>query len=160
MAHKADVNLGIKIWKNQETISRILRTIARREFENEARRFIPEKLSGRQRDMLLAVSYLCDEQSRDLSLKELADALGISSATASVMLDALVTQDLLRRSTNPEDRRRKCIRLSPRAEELLANGDAAVQEIILQTAQNFEPDYLTKWDDILTRFEQQLKKRG
>ena len=156
----ATVNIAIKIWRKHETVSLLLRKIARHVHEGGERRLIPEKLSSRQHDMLIAVSRLCEESPRGVSLRSLAGEMGVSSATASVMADTLVTQGLLRRDTDPDDRRLKRIRLSPRAEELFANGEAAIQEIILRVSRNFEPDYLDQWHDILRRFEQQLKKYG
>jgi DNA-binding MarR family transcriptional regulator len=160
MAYTATDNLGIDIWKKQETISRLLRRIARSEPWSETHRLIFEKMSGRQYDMLISVNHLCDKTPKGIPLRAVAADLGISSATASVMVDALVTQGLLHRGTDPDDRRRKCIRLSPRAKEFFANGDAALQKIIRQTAQVFESDYLAKWHDILSRFEEKLKKRA
>lgn len=153
-------NLGIEIWKKQETIARLLRRLARSAPWNETHRLIFEKMSSRQYDMLISVTYLCAETPKGIPLRAVADDLDISPATASVMVDALVTQGLLFRGTDPDDRRRKCIRLSSRAKEFFAHGDATLQEIIRQITQPFEPDYLAKWHDILSRFKEQLEKRA
>ena len=52
-------------------------------------------------------------------VRDVADGLGISMATASESLDRLVELGLLERATDPIDRRRAIVSLTPRAEGLL-----------------------------------------
>lgn len=64
----------------------------------------------------------------DMSLKGLADNLLTSPPTMSVMVNALVEQDLVTRIPDPEDRRRVLLRLSENGERELARAEAALLE--------------------------------
>ncbi|TVR65711.1 MAG: MarR family transcriptional regulator [Spirochaetaceae bacterium] len=64
----------------------------------------------------------------DMSLKGLADNLLTSPPTMSVMVNALVEQDLVTRIPDPEDRRRVVLRLSENGERELARAEAALLE--------------------------------
>src|SRR3954466_6006476 len=64
---------------------------------------------------------------RPMSMRELADALGIDPPNATVVVDDLEAQGLVRRSAHPTDRRAKVVELTRkgtelarRAEEILA----------------------------------------
>jgi DNA-binding MarR family transcriptional regulator len=53
------------------------------------------------------------------TLRDLADALGVDLATASALVDRLMSQELVNRETDPADRRRARLSLSSKAVALL-----------------------------------------
>jgi DNA-binding MarR family transcriptional regulator len=70
---------------------------------------------------------------RPMSMRELADALGIEAPNATVVVDDLEKQGLVRRSAHPTDRRAKVVEatrkgkeLARRADEILATPPAAL----------------------------------
>ena len=56
---------------------------------------------------LTQVKTLCALASRELTVKELAERLGLSLPGASRAVDALVARELLHRREDPDDRRQK-----------------------------------------------------
>jgi DNA-binding MarR family transcriptional regulator len=73
---------------------------------------------------------------RPMSMRELADALGIEAPNATVVVDDLEAQGLVRRTAHPTDRRatvveatRKGKELARRADEILADPPAALSAL-------------------------------
>lgn len=64
----------------------------------------------------------------DISLKGLAESLLTSPPTMSVMVNALVEQDLVTRIPDPEDRRRVVLRLSEKGKQELERVETALLE--------------------------------
>jgi DNA-binding MarR family transcriptional regulator len=60
-------------------------------------------------------------QHRELSISEVAQYLSITHSAASRAVDRLVRDGFVVRAENPEDRRQKQLRLSPRGTELVQN---------------------------------------
>jgi DNA-binding MarR family transcriptional regulator len=68
-------------------------------------------------------------------VSDIADHLDVTSAAASQMVDRLVQQGLLARSTDPDDRRVKRLELTPRGHRLLDDAvEARVQWVTAMTA--------------------------
>jgi DNA-binding MarR family transcriptional regulator len=67
---------------------------------------------------LKTLTFLCHQES--CSVREFADAVGISMATASETLDRLVDLGLAERTTDPLDRRRAIIAPTPAARRIAA----------------------------------------
>jgi DNA-binding MarR family transcriptional regulator len=66
-----------------------------------------------------AAALLFLNQRQGSTLRELAEALSADLATASALVDRLMSQDLIKRETDPTDRRRARLLLSDRAIALL-----------------------------------------
>jgi DNA-binding MarR family transcriptional regulator len=73
---------------------------------------------------------------RPMSMRELADALGIDPPNATVVVDDLERQNLVRRRAHPTDRRAKVVEatrkgkeLARRADEILATPPPALTEL-------------------------------
>jgi len=66
-----------------------------------------------------ATAILFLNQRRGSTLRELSDALGSDLATASALVDRLMSGGWIRRETDPDDRRRARLLLSDKAVELL-----------------------------------------
>ncbi len=64
----------------------------------------------------------------DSSLKDLAKSMMVSSSSLSVMINALVEQDIVTRLPDPADRRRVLLRLGPRGEDLLRRAEEHLLE--------------------------------
>ena len=73
---------------------------------------------------------------RPMSMRELADALGIEAPNATVVVDDLEAQGLVRRGAHPTDRRAKVVEatrkgkeLARRADEIIATPPAALSAL-------------------------------
>ncbi|MCC6704652.1 MAG: MarR family transcriptional regulator [Thermomicrobiales bacterium] len=73
-------------------------------------------LQNRTPAQIRALGFLDIEQTKTVG--ELADLMGVTISTASGLVDKLVEENLVERSTNPEDRRQVLIRLAPAAEAM------------------------------------------
>ena len=69
-------------------------------------------LTLRQQQLLRNICVLTEEKPEDVSLKELAASLSLTSGAASAMVEGLVRRELLERRTDEADRRAVQIRLS------------------------------------------------
>jgi DNA-binding MarR family transcriptional regulator len=74
---------------------------------------------------LTQVKALCALAARELTVKELAERLGLSLPGASRAVDALVARDLLHRREDPDDRRQKRLTSSDAGREALRRLDEA-----------------------------------
>lgn len=74
---------------------------------------------------LTQVKALCALTAQELSVKELAERLGLSLPGASRAVDALVARDLLHRREDPADRRQKRLRSSDAGRAALTRLDEA-----------------------------------
>jgi DNA-binding MarR family transcriptional regulator len=61
---------------------------------------------------------------RPMSMRELADALGIEAPNATVVVDDLEKQGLVRRSAHPTDRRAKVVEATRKGKEMARRADA------------------------------------
>jgi DNA-binding MarR family transcriptional regulator len=96
--------------------------------DSEFTREVAEQdLSFSQLKTLLLVA----EHAGTLSVKDVADGLGISLPTASRAVDSLVRRGLLERAEDPVDRRVKQVRTSRR-------GDRLVERLIAARIRSFE----------------------
>ncbi len=82
------------------------------------------------------------------SLKSLAQNLGVSSSSMSLMIDRLVKDGFVYRKEDEEDRRRIKIELTKKSEELIKDGQALTIRI------------LTSWLEEMAEDEQQRLKEA
>lgn len=75
-----------------------------------------------------ATALLFLNERQGSTLRELADALSADLAMASALVDRLMSMELIRRETDPVDRRRARLLLSEKATSLLAPLAAATRE--------------------------------
>jgi DNA-binding MarR family transcriptional regulator len=80
-------------------------------------------LADRSPAQIRALGFL--SRNKEQTVGELADAMGVTISTASGLVDKLVDNGLVERSTNPDDRRQVLIRLAPSAIEM----NAQIKEI-------------------------------
>jgi DNA-binding MarR family transcriptional regulator len=77
----------------------------------EGRPTLCDELSGIQLKTAMQVSL-----HQPMSLSQLSEKLGVSSPSASVMVDRLVDKEVLLREPDPQDRRRVQLRVHPRVQ--------------------------------------------
>jgi DNA-binding MarR family transcriptional regulator len=98
-----------------------------------------------------------DEEPKLLSVKELAEELGISFPNASRALDPLVKRRLVARREDAEDRRVKRVRLTPRGEtavgRLLASRVASLEALLEGFTDHEREKLAAALDEILARPE-------
>lgn len=73
------------------------------------------------------------------TLSELAAGTGVAPPTASEVVDRLVGAGLVERETDPRDRRRVVLRLTPGAQETAERLHAALLEIVQATLTRLDP---------------------
>ena len=109
------------------------------------------EMSMAQMNLLMAV------RGRDeLTLSSLADILGVSSPSASVMVDRLVERGMLIRERSTRDRRKVIIDLSPDANGLLAAVEEKVLASFVGLVEEVGPETARKWAEVLHRVEEVL----
>jgi DNA-binding MarR family transcriptional regulator len=145
-----------RIWKMSEQVAHLLRNATRLELKDRHGNLLTDKLSEKQNVMVSTVRALCLKHPKGITLKEIAAQLGISSAAASVMVDALTVNGLLVRKTASEDRRAVQIKLSPKAEAFFELGDRTILKHVLRVGESLGSDVLVKWHDVLLQVQEFL----
>lgn len=92
-----------------------------------------------------------------LSLKQLAKALGVSSATASILVDKLVKAGQIERNRDKEDRRRVIIKLTRRGSQTLERFRQELQRHWMYLLKNITPDERVTYLNILRKIVQSLE---
>jgi DNA-binding MarR family transcriptional regulator len=82
------------------------------------------------------------------TLKKLASALGVSSASASEMVERLVDLDLVDRQQDPRDRRKIQIGLTRMAVKRVARQESMIYKRLQQLMQQMGPEKTGKWVEI------------
>ena len=109
------------------------------------------EMSMAQMNLLMAV-----RGREELTLSGLADILGVSSPSASVMVDRLVERGMLIRERSPRDRRKVVIGLSPNADGLLTAVEEKVLASFVGLVEEVGPETARKWGEVLHRVEEVL----
>jgi DNA-binding MarR family transcriptional regulator len=93
-----------------------------------------------------------------LTLRDLGDFMSSDQATTSAMVDRLLSQGLVRRETDPDDRRRARLLLSERAADIvarLAEARKATNELLLEA---LGPEQAAELSNILTHLLDRLNQ--
>jgi DNA-binding MarR family transcriptional regulator len=93
--------------------------------------------AGLSPPQIKALGYLFHRGS--CAVRDVADGLGISMATASETLDRLVELGLLERATDPVDRRRAIVALTPEAQRLLTEVTAVRRRQVRAALERLAP---------------------
>ncbi len=135
--------LSALLWRAARASSRLYRA-----------RLAEMDLTARQGTALLALV-----ETPGQSLGSLADALGADQATASALIDRLLAADLVRRETDPGDRRRARLFPTSRALDLAGRLDAArrANEALLEEA--LGPKDVEKLEKLLGRLADDLERQ-
>jgi DNA-binding MarR family transcriptional regulator len=84
-----------------------------------------------------------------LSMGELAELLGITAPSASVMVDRLVEKNLLLREQSTEDRRKVMVRISPEAIHQIEELEAGLLSFFKDLVQKLGPEMSRQWCEVL-----------
>jgi len=91
-----------------------------------------------------------------VSLKKLAEALGLKAPSVSLMVDRLVGMGLLTREQNPADRREIIIQVSA---ETSANIEEIERRVLLsftELVEKIDPEYARMWCEVCNRIQEVL----
>lgn len=122
--------------------------------ETEHHGCMPLDLSVAQFKLLMTVRH-----HGEMTLKELADKLDVSSPSVSVMVDRLVERKLLIRERSQQDRRKVVIEVSPTEKKHLDYAEQQVLASFVELLEEVGPETAQKWGEVLARVEQVLEKR-
>ena len=95
----------------------------------------------------------------EVTLKELAQRLGVSPPSVSVMVDKLVDRKLLTREQSQQDRRKVVIQVSPDEKTCLDAMEEKVLHAFTKLLDEVGPDIASKWEEVLVKVEQVLSDR-
>lgn len=107
--------------------------------------------------MAQSLTLMAVKEYEPMSVTELANHLSVSAPSASTMVDRLVDRNLLSRETDPADRRKVEIRLSPAA----ADDYNKIYNIILRDFLNLVnkvgPQTARKWCEVLVEVKKVIE---
>jgi DNA-binding MarR family transcriptional regulator len=139
------------IWQLTEEVLELLRSRSRSAVHSQKR---PEllwldDLTETQTNTVIAVRQLCETSPEGVTLKKLAETLGVTAAAASVMVDLLVKKKMLKRTKSKNDRRAVLIRLTPDTSHLFEISEQSLQETLASLQHSLGPEFLGDWQKIL-----------
>lgn len=115
-------------------------------------------LTVSQQRLLRRLYLMTEEQSEGVSLKTLADELGLSSSAVSVMVDVLVRRGVLNRESSPADRRQILIRFSAEAWKSIRGTEKFCDEKLSGFFDNLSPEEAERTRQIIQHFIVELDK--
>ena len=113
-------------------------------------------LTFNQLRMIKIVHVLNRDAPEGITLKTLAEALSITPAAASEMVDALVRKDVLRRDHNPLDRRAVAISLSDSSWKGFNSGERKLDEMSRTFLDSLSKEDRENFFRLLGEFARQL----
>jgi len=94
----------------------------------------------------------------EITITELAEKLGVSPPSASVMVDRLVERGILLREQSREDRRKVLVRISPEAVRTIERIEKAILQSFVDLVEKLGPATARKWCEVLDKVQQALKE--
>jgi DNA-binding MarR family transcriptional regulator len=148
------------IWKSTESVLDLLRSHATSEVQKQKKGHIwLNDVSRAQSNTILAIKYLCDTYPDGVSLKKLAETIGVTPAAASVMVDILVTKKIIKRTQSKDDRRAVLLRLTPATSRLFEIVDQSIVQAVMSVADELGPSVLHDWLNMLLTVQGVLNKK-
>jgi len=89
----------------------------------------------------------------EVTIKELAERLGVAPSSASAMVDRLVEKKILIREMSQEDRRKVMVRVSPEAMADIEKIEEAVLSSFVDLVEKIGPETARKWCEVLERIK-------
>jgi DNA-binding MarR family transcriptional regulator len=108
-----------------------------------------DDLTVTQMNTVLVIKHLCKEHPEGVTLKKLAETVGVTPAAASVMVDLLVKKKMLTRTRSKNDRRAVLIRLSPATASLFGITEVSHRESVAFLEESLGRDVLLDWQRIM-----------
>jgi DNA-binding MarR family transcriptional regulator len=139
------------IWRLTEEILEHLRTLSTGEIQRSK---CPDVLwvddvTRSQGTTVIAVRQLSEDYPEGVTLKKLAETIGVTPAAASVMVDLLVKKKMLKRTRSKSDRRSVLIRLAPQTARLFEISEQSLRQSVMSLVDPLGPELLRNWQRIL-----------
>lgn len=100
------------------------------------------------------VLLVLKEKGGEMSIKDLASALGVSPPSASTMVDRLVEMGMLTREQSHVDRREVCVRLSEMGSETFSAMEEEILHVIIGLLEELGPEYSKQWCEVYGRIRE------
>ena len=139
------------IWQLTEDVLELLRSGSRAAVHEHKRPDVPwlDELTETQGNTVITIRQLCETSPDGVTLKKLAEALGVTAAAASVMVDLLAKKKMLKRTRSRKDRRAILIRLTPEVAELFETSETTLLRTFACLERTMGVDTLRDWQRIL-----------
>jgi len=95
-----------------------------------------------------------------VTIKELAEALGVSAPSASVMVDRLVEMGMVTREQSRVDRREVVVQVAPEAVETIERMEKQALQSIVEIIDKIGPKYARMWCEALGRIREVLREEN
>ena len=148
------------IWRGTEDVLELLRSYSTSQvqLQKSPDAFWVDDVTRAQGNVVIAIRQLCVEHPEGVTLKKIAETIGVSAAAASVMVDLLVTKKMLKRTRSKSDRRALLIRLTPQTLRLFEISERSLGEALGGVADELGPAILHQWQAILVAASAVLRR--
>lgn len=148
------------IWQLTEDVLELLRSRSRSAIHKQKKPGVLwlDELTETQSNTVIVVRQLCDESPEGITLKKLAETMGVTPAAASVMVDLLVKKKMLKRTKSKSDRRAILIRLTPDTAHLFDISEQTLVHTFMSLQETLGRDVLLDWHRILATAAHALRQ--
>lgn len=148
------------IWQLTEDVLELLRSRSTRAVHQQKKPDLLwlDDLTETQGNMVITVRRLCDVRPEGVTLRTLAETVGVTPAAASVMVDLLVKKKVLKRSKSKSDRRAILIRLTPDTAALFDISERTLRETFHILEAKLGREALLDWQGMLLRVASTLRE--
>jgi DNA-binding MarR family transcriptional regulator len=148
------------IWQETEEVLDLLRRRSQNAIHRQKKPGILwlDELTETQGNTVIAVRQLCDESPEGVTLKKLAETMGVTPAAASVMVDLLVKKKMLKRTKSKSDRRAVLIRLTPDTAGLFDISEGTLLQTFAGLQETLGKETLLDWHRILLKARVALRQ--
>lgn len=99
-------------------------------------------------------------QKRDLCQKDIEEEYGLRPASASQLLQGMENAGLIRRETDPQDRRRKRLVITPEREESAAQMLSDIEQMEERLIEGIEPEKLEIFFEVMDKMLENVPREG
>lgn len=117
-----------------------------------------DDLTVTQMNTVIVIKHMCEEYPEGVTLKKLAETVGVTPAAASVMVDLLVKKKMLKRTRSKNDRRAVLIRLTPATAGLFAITEESHRQSLALLEESLGRDVVREWQRILVAAKATLRQ--
>jgi DNA-binding MarR family transcriptional regulator len=148
------------IWQLTEDVLELLRSRARNAVHERMRPGLLwlDDLTETQGNTVIAIRQLCERSPEGVTLKKLAETMGVTAAAASVMVDLLAKKKMLKRTRSKSDRRAVVIRLTPDTAGLFEISEQNLLQTFVSLEDSLGPETLLEWQRILMTAAEALRQ--
>jgi DNA-binding MarR family transcriptional regulator len=132
------------IWRLTEEVIELLRVQASSQVRKQQRPDVLwiDDVTRAQANTVIAVRQLTAACPEGVTLRKLAETIGVTPAAASVMVDLLVKKKMLKRTRSKNDRRSVLIRLNPETTALFEITEQSLRQSVMHLAESLGEDAL------------------